>query len=480
MTLKEFDVSIPCCHYFYELTKIPHGSRNEKAISDYVVQFAKDHNLKYKQDEVYNVIIWKDASKGYENAEPLILQAHMDMVNEKIKESDHDFEKDPLDLYEEDGWLHARGTTLGGDDGNGVAYMLAILEDDTLAHPALTCIFTTMEEIGLIGATYLTKEDVSANRMISLDGGGEVCTSTTSAGGINAFLRLPLTWEENTDPTYLVKVRGLTGGHSGGEIHKEKGNANVIGARLLKELQLNNIDVQLVSFQGGQKDNAIPREADILFTSTTDENIIKDSINQTTTAIQQELAFSDKDVTVHFSKVDTAPKKFTKDKSDASINYAFLVPDGMQHKSMAIEGLTQASTNLGVIVTDEDTILFDHLIRSAEDSMAMNLFNKMRTLASIYGMNVEANTSIKGWAYSPESEMREIYRKVLKNHNQELIEQATHGGLECGVLKGLNPNLDIITFGPVTEHVHTPEERTNIASFIRSYGLLCEIIQECK
>ncbi|MBR2824703.1 MAG: beta-Ala-His dipeptidase [Solobacterium sp.] len=480
MDLKQFDIRIRPCYYFYEITKIPHGSYNEKAISDYVVQFAKDHHLPYKQDEVFNVIIHKKASPGYENAEPIILQAHMDMVNEKIKESTHDFEKDPLDLYEEDGWLHARNTTLGGDDGNGVAYMLAILEDETLAHPALTCIFTTMEEVGLIGATHLTKDDIDANRMISLDGGGEVRTAITSAGGINAFIRLPLEWETNTNPTYSLQVRGLSGGHSGGEIHKEKGNANVIGARLLKELQFNGIDVQLVSFTGGQKDNAIPRECDILFTSSSNTNDIEKSIHETTKAIQQELLFSDQEVYTIFDTVECAPKKLTNEKTMAVINYAFLVPNGLQHKSMAIEGLTQASTNLGVITMDEDSIVFDHLIRSAEDTMAKDIFNKLRTIAEIYHMEVESNDSIKGWAYSAESKMREIFKKVLQTHNRELQEEATHGGLECGVLKGLNPNLDIITFGPITEHVHTPDERTNITSFINSYGLLCEILENCK
>ena len=225
----QFDLSKRYCYYFNEICKIPHGSRNEKAISDFIVNFAKEHHLEYKQDDVYNVIIEKKASSGYEDSEPIILQAHIDMVNEKNKTSNHDFDKDPLDLYvDEDGWLHAKGTTLGADDGKGVAYMLAILEDDSLSHPALQCFFTSMEEIGLLGAVNLKAQDIKANKMINLDGGGEFVTTTSSAGGANVFVTKEIHFEENTDATYRLEVRGLLGGHSGTLIHTEKGNANIM------------------------------------------------------------------------------------------------------------------------------------------------------------------------------------------------------------------------------------------------------------
>lgn len=236
----EFDLSKRHCYYFNEITKIPHGSRNEKALSDYIVSFAKAHGYACRQDEVFNVLVDKPASPGYENCAPVILQAHIDMVNEKNKDSGHDFDKDPLDLYvDEEGWLHARGTTLGADDGSGAAYMLAILDDPDLKHPPIQCIFTTMEEIGLIGASSLKAEDFHGKKLINLDSGGEVETTVSSAGGARAQIICRLQKEANDLPAYTFGIRGLLGGHSGGLIHLERGNSNILAARILKEMKLN-------------------------------------------------------------------------------------------------------------------------------------------------------------------------------------------------------------------------------------------------
>lgn len=474
----EFDLSKRHCFYFNEIAKIPHGSKNEKAISDYVVNFAKEHNLKYKQDAVYNVIIDKEASQGYENAEPLILQAHMDMVPEKNRDSDHDFLKDPLDLYVEDGLLKARGTTLGADDGTGVAYMLAILEDDSLPHPALECIFTTMEEIGLLGASELKPEDVHANRMVSLDGGPEGCTLLSSAGGATVYSRRKITWVENSNPAYCVMVKGLTGGHSGGEIHKEKGNANKLVARLVKEAQLAGVDVQLVKYNGGLKDNAIPREADIVFTSTTPVEEIRTALEKTAGDIKTELEFSDAGFQMEFTET-SADKKISLEDSQKILDYAYLIPDGFKHRSMVIEGLTVTSLNLGVVVTDEEMITFSSMLRSALDSGTQNLINEINVLAGIQGMEVEATAIYPGWNYSETSAMRDIYSKVMKDRGQELKVEAAHGGCECGIFKGLNPNIDIISFGPIARYIHTPDEELDLGSFDRAYDILCAIVKEC-
>ena len=215
--MTEFDLSRPQNFWFNEIAKIPHPSYHEKKISDFIVQFAKDRGLNWKQDHVWNVIVEKPASPGYEEAAPLILQAHIDMVPAKADGVVHDFENDPLDLYvDEEGWLHARGTTLGGDDGHGVAYMLAILDDDTLPHPPLQCFFTTMEEVGLKGSMELKPEDVKADRMINLDGGGETSTGVSAAGGCTVYIHKDIEWVDNEKPTYNLNIDGLTGGHSGG------------------------------------------------------------------------------------------------------------------------------------------------------------------------------------------------------------------------------------------------------------------------
>ena len=477
----EFDLNKRYFYYFNEICKIPHGSRNEKALSDYIVNFAKEHHLDYKQDDVYNVIIEKPASKGYEKSEPIILQAHIDMVNEKNKTSNHDFEKDPLDLYvDEDGWLHARGTTLGADDGKGVAYMLAILEDNTLEHPFLQCYFTTMEEIGLIGAVNLKKEDIKADKLINLDGGGEFVTTTSSSGGANVFVTKEVNFVPNEDPTYQLEIRGLLGGHSGTLIHTEKGNANTIAIRILKEAEIHDCNITLVSFNGGLKDNAIPREADVVFTSTTPFDELEKVICTSIEGIYKELEFSDSGFKANLVKVETASKKFAQDDSECCLNYAYLAPNGFQHKSMAIEGLTQSSTNLGVITTSEHSVSFDHLIRSCIDASTFDLLYKMETLAKLFGMTVEKNTNIKAWSFEANSPMRELYRKILHDRNLELEEKAVHGGLETGVFKGLNPKMDIITMGAISEGAHTPDEKLDLASFDRTYTILCDFLKESK
>lgn len=475
-----FDLSKRYCYFFNEIAKIPHGSHNEKAVSDFVVKFAKENNLAYKQDAVYNVIVEKPASIGYEDAAPVILQAHLDMVNEKNKTSDHDFDKDPLKLYvDEEGWLHADGTTLGADDGTGVSYMLAILEDKTLAHPALQCFFTTMEEVGFLGAVELKPEDVKADKMINLDGGGEYSTVVSSAGGANVFVRKTVAFVPNEDPTYRLEIRGLLGGHSGGLIHTERGNSNVIATRILKEAEFGGAEVSLVSFNGGLKDNAIPREADVVFTSSTDYETLNKLIETSIEGIKAELEFSDNGFIASLVKVETTHEKFAKEDSEACLNYAFLTPNGFQHKSMAIEGLTQASTNLGVVTTEGNVVLFDHLIRSCIDASTNDIMNKMLLLAKLFNMDTEANTNIKSWAFEAKSEMRELYRKVLKDRGYDLEEKAVHGGLETGVFKKLNPKMDIITMGPIAEGAHTPDEKLNLSSFDSAYKMLCDFLSQC-
>ncbi|MBE6121352.1 MAG: aminoacyl-histidine dipeptidase [Erysipelotrichaceae bacterium] len=477
----EFDLNKRHCFWFNELAMIPRGSGNEKAASDFIVKFAQDHGLAYKQDHVWNVIVDKPASPGYENAEPLIMQAHLDVVCEKNKDVEHDFTKDPLDLYvDEEGWLHARGTTLGCDDGFGVSYMLSILEDDTLPHPPLSCMFTTMEEIGLLGARELKKEDIHGKRLINLDSGGETKTSVSSAGGCTSIVSRALEFEENSDPAYFLGIRGLLGGHSGGLIHTERGNSNTLAARVLKELQLAGLDVRLVSFNGGLKFNAIPREADVIFTSASAPDALEAQIRKTEKNIQSELEFSDAGFKVLFEAHEAAAKKLTKTVSDEVLNFLFLMINGFRHRSMAIEGLTAASLNMGTVTTTEDKIVIEDLMRSALDSHMDEMIDQIRVLADLLHMDTEFKDRFPGWAYARESPLREIARQVEKAHGNELQENASHGGLECSIFKGLVPELDIITFGPIASGAHTPDEKLDLASFDRTFEMLKEIVSACR
>lgn len=474
----EFDLNKRHCYWFNEITKIPHGSRNEKAISDFVVAFAKEHGFAYHQDAVWNVTVDKPASKGYEDARPLLLQAHMDMVAEKTSDSDHDFLKDPLKLYVKDGILHATDTTLGADDGTGVAYMLAILEDETLEHPALECVFTTMEEIGLLGAQELTPEDVHADRMISLDGGGEVATGANAAGGCDVSIDFTMRMEDNDEDTYELFVHGLTGGHSGGQIHMEKGNADIIAARVVEEMKNNGIIIHFVSLEGGSKDNAITREAKLIFTTAASKEKMDTSLSKSFGAIHEELLDGDPDLIIDLKKIEKAEKHADEISTYHLFDMIYVMPNGFQHRSLKKE-MTMTSLNLGIAETNGDQVHLQTLLRSSIDSAVDDLIGKITLLGKLFDADVSTEARYPGWNYTEVSPLRDKYAEVLKEDGKELKVFVGHGGNECGVFKGLNPKLDIITFGPVARYIHTPNEELDLASFDRSFEYLKAIIRKC-
>ena len=477
----EFDLNKKYCYYFKQISDIPRGSRNEKAISDYVVDFAKTHGYEYLQDDVYNVIVYKPASAGYENSTPVILQAHMDMVCEKNKDVEHDFEKDPLDLYvDEEGWLRAKGTTLGADDGQGVAYMLAILDDQNLKHPALECAFTVMEEIGLFGAIALKKEYFKAKRYINLDAGGENQTSVTSSGGARSLIYKDLTFEDNDKPAYRIEIRGLKGGHSAGCIHLERGNAILLAARVGQELNERFKDLQISDFNGGMKFNAIPREADLSFVSDGDPEELFKAAQEVFEAIYEELKYSDEGFNGRIVSIEKPQKVITLKQSEEIFSMLYVMPNGLQHRSMAIEGLTVASLNARVAYIENDRFYINDLIRSAAPSHGDIMIRQMQILCPKFNFSFEVHDRYYGWDYAKESELREILRDVLKEKGIEMEERSTHGGLECGVFKGLIPDLDIITYGPISSGAHTPEEKLDLASFDRAYVNLVTVLERCK
>lgn len=466
----------PYHRFFEEMSRIPHGSYNEKEYSDYLVEFAKSRGLQYKQYEIGNVIIYKAASLGYEDHPTVVLQAHMDMVCEKVPQSDHDFEKDPLQLYIEDGWLHAKGTTLGADDGTGVAYILSILDDDTLAHPALECVFTVQEEVGLFGAFALEPEDLKGRRYISLDdGGGGKKTITTSAGGLCWSGTLPLQKTETLQKGFRLTVGGLQGGHSGECINQEKGNSIKICTRILKMLE-NQGELILSAINGGSKDNAIPRDCVAEFVSELNEAAVKAECEKLVHKIQQELAYSDNELTV---KVEEAEIRtlFSAGDSARLLNFLLVCPTGMRHRSMNLEGLTVASENLAVIITDENQVIVTVSLRSAYESYLDEMASELNTLAALCEMRAEESARYPAWAYEEGSKMREIMKEaVKKSMGIELEMLAVHGGLECGVFKQKWPDMDMVTMGPVGLDVHSPNERLDLQSFDECYKLLKEFL----
>lgn len=476
----EFDLSKSHCAYFNTIASIPHGSLNEKALSNYLVEFAKKQGLKYLQDELFNVIIYKP-SQNHTSDEALIIQAHIDMVCEKNKGTVHNFETDGLKLEVNDGWLSAKGTTLGADDGHGVAYMLAILADNKLSHPPLECVFTTQEEIGLIGAMNLRKEDLSANRMISLDGGGETSTLLCSAGGARVTLTRAIKTKLNTNATYELNILGLLGGHSGGEIHKEKGNANKLLMRVLMELKLKGITVDLAYLNGGLKDNAIPREATAKFCSSQKLATIAEELRKIEKDLKVELEFSDPNIQLQLVEIEQVNSCYTTELSDAVIQALYLTPNGFQARSMAIEGLTMTSLNFGILEEVNQTIVAHISLRSALESATDHLIRQLATLANLFGFEYTVSARYPGWNYEAKSEMRDILDEVIQELYQKPLElKAAHGGCECGIFKALNPKMDIVSMGPMTEFIHTPDEKMNLASFDREYKVLTTYISKMK
>ncbi len=463
-------------HFFEEMTRIPHGSFHEKAYSDYLVAFAKDRDLKWVQDDMHNVIIYAPAAKGYEDHETLILQAHMDMVCEKDKDVDFDFGHDALNLYIEDGWLKAKGTTLGADDGCGVAYMLAIL-DGEYPHPPLECVFTVQEEVGLCGALGLDGSKIHGKRLINLDGGGEISTCTTSAGGANVIAERTLERQPVKHPVYCLRVGGLSGGHSGEKIHEEKGNANKLAARILTAVTKVST-ITLASVEGGMKDNAIPREASAIFSCELSLSALQEIVNKVEQGIKKELEFSDSGIEISLSE-SSAETVMSPCDTLAYPNFMTLLPHGVHHRSMSIEGLTTASMNAAVVTCDQDTVMINCSVRGALESYIDTIAEEIELLADTFGFKHHRDARYPAWSYDANSPMREILQRVFKTmYDQELELIAVHGGLECGVFKAMNADMDIVTMGPISESVHTPEERLELISFDRTFKLLCAYLKE--
>lgn len=475
----KFDVNIRHHYWFSEISKIPRASYNEKQISDFVCQFAREHNLVYRQDNFWNVFVFKPASKGAENASPLIMQAHMDMVPARKEGSSHDFEKDPIELVEKDGWLHAKDTTLGADDGLGVAWMLTILEDDTISHPPLECIFSVQEEVGLGGALHMKAEDIQADRMISLDSMDHNVADLCCAGGCYVNATAKMNPAKNDDPTYHMHIGGLTGGHSGTDIHMEKGNANTIAARILVEAIADDIDIRIVSMNCSAKSNVIPSETDVVFVSASDEDDIQNSIKRSTENIRNELSSSDPDLSCSVTSATAEPQCFDSSSTTDLLRFIYISPNGFQHKSMEIEGLTVTSLNLGTITTENNVIRMQWLVRSMYNSAVKDLADKIQICGKMCGISVTNSEFFPGWEYAEVSPIRDKFEKALIKHGDKLHKVAAHGGLEVGVFSTLHPGLDITTVGAVCRNYHTVDEKMDIESFNFGFEILKDILEQC-
>ena len=468
-------------HFFEDISAIPRGSANEKAISDYLVAFAEERNLWYHRDALFNVIIKKPASAGAKEKPAVMLQGHTDMVCEKLAGVAHDFTTDPLDLIIKDGVLSANGTTLGGDNGAAVACMLAILDDDTLTHPALECVFTTQEEIGLNGAEALDKSLLSARTMINLDSEDEGVATVSCAGGLRFGLTRPITRSKKEGMLLHLEATGLLGGHSGTDINKEHQNANLLMARMINHL-FHNTDALLVDFNGGTKDNAIPRETSAtLFYS--DEVAAKNAENLAlalSADFSSEICPYEPAFQFLVSTENGTADVISAEDGKAFITAMCLAPNGVQFRNMNLDGFTVTSLNLGIAATDETSASLVFAPRSSVATLMSALKEKLCLLAETFGFEVSMHGEYPGWSFAEVSPIRDVFVQSYKElFHDDLKIEAIHAGLECGLFSDAIPGLDAIAVGPTIRGCHTPDEHLPLDSFERFYELLTDVLKKC-
>lgn len=469
--------------WFTEMNQIPRCSGNEQAVSDWLVGFARERGLEVIQDEAHNVIIKKPGTPGYEQAPTVVLQGHMDMVCEKEAACPHDFTKDPIAFLIDGDSAHADGTTLGADNGIGVAYGLAILDADDVAHPPIELLVTASEETGMNGASALDAGTLSGRRLINIDAEEEGKLLVSCAGGINVTLRLPIEWEDVPDSRKAVRllIGGLQGGHSGLEIDKQRGSANKIMGRVLLDLE-RDLDLRLYALSGGSKHNAIPREAQAgLAIRPEEETALQDKIGQWTAVLKNELGGVDADVRLSLEAADEAPQRvFSAKTARSAVRILCLTPSGVINMSTAIPGLVQTSNNVGVVLTHEDEITFQNAIRSSVRSHKAEVAAQMGLIAEVTGADVMYSSEYPEWQYNPASELREVFVRSYKEMvGLEPEISAIHAGLECGLFsEKFNGEIDLIALGPNLYDVHTPKEHLSISSVERTYDYLKKVLGE--
>ena len=455
--------------YFEELCGIPHGSGNTKAISEYCMAFARRHGLDAEQDAYNNVLIRKPGSAGYENHPPVILQGHLDMVCEKEPECTIDFARDGLELFVEGDWIGARGATLGGDDGIAVAMGLAILEDDTLAHPPLEVLFTTDEETGMDGAVGLDASRLKGRTLINADSEEEGVLTVGCAGGARAELRIPVTREPVSAPCYTVTVDGLIGGHSGAEIHKGRLNSNIVMGRFLQSLPEG---FRLVKLVGGLKDNAIPRQTVCVLAG-------EDPTAAAAAFTAANRIPADPELTVTVAPAPAAATAVTAADSRRVAAFLTTVKNGVQAMSRHIDGLVETSLNLGVLELEETALRATFSVRSSVGASKTALLADLEQTAAAFGGTYSSHGHYPAWEYREVSPLRDVMVAVYeKLTGQKPVVKAIHAGLECGLFSEKLPGLDAVSFGPRMRDIHTTRERLCISSTGRTYAYLCRVLEK--
>ena len=465
--------------YFEEISAIPRPSGQEGQIADYLVRFAKEKGLWHYRDKIHNVIIKKPGSPGCENLPAVMLQGHTDMVCEKNAGVSHDFFKEGIKLSAGNGKLWAKGTTLGADNGVAVALMLTILEDDNFPHPPLECVFTVQEETGLTGALEIDGTQLSARTMINLDSEEEGVATVSCAGGMRITLSRKVSYQTSSLPGLQISLRGLKGGHSGMDIALSRGNANKLMGRILY-LLYQEIPFGLCEVNGGNKDNAIPRESDafLAFSNEGDRDRTILLLQKTAEELFREYGGTDPDFRVE--ALPFRPKRVMDvSSSESLIRLLYLAPDGVRKWSPESGGFTVSSLNMGVVHTGEEGVSIVFSPRSSVASLQRDTREYLLLLAELLGFGVEVRSEYPGWRYQPQSTIRDICKKCYGElTGKELRCEAIHAGLECGIFSEKLPGLDAIAIGPEIVGCHTPEETLSLESLSLTYRLVREMLQK--
>ena len=461
--------------HFKQILKIPHCSGNEKALGDYIISEAERLNLEWERDKVGNVVVRKKATAGHENAEGVILQGHLDMVCEKNSDVVHDFSKDEIQTEMKGEWIQAKGTTLGSDNGIGVAASLAAMEDDTLTHGPLEFLFTVDEETGLTGATKIESGFLKGKKLLNLDSEDEGEFTIGCAGGADSEISLSLKRNKgsNGEP-FQLKLFGFRGGHSGIDINQGRGNAVQLLARMLWHA-MKEFSFELARMEGGNKRNAIAREATAdLFIDPAKEQDLSSFFQKAFEEIKSEYQAVEKEGNFSFEKSEGDMQvPLTAESQEALVNLLFTLPHGVIAMHPEIEGLVETSTNLAIIRTHPDHAEIICSSRSSDASALADTRNTIATLSKQAGADINQPDGYPGWMPNLQSPLlktlKEVYQKVFQKEPEVA---AIHAGLECGIIGEKYSGMDMISFGPTIEHPHSPEERVHVESVEKFWAFL--------
>ena len=466
--------------HFAKICSIPHPSKHEEALANHIVDWAKEKKLHVERDAVGNILIRKPATAGMENRKSVVLQAHLDMVPQKNNDTEHDFEKDPIQAYVDGQWVKARGTTLGADNGIGMASALAVLSDDSLSHGPIEVLLTMTEETGMDGAFGLQPNWLQSEILINTDSETEGEIYMGCAGGVDCKTNLPLSREDIPAGHQLFKLslKGLKGGHSGGDIHLGLGNANKLMSRFLFA-NAESLGLRLLSFNGGTLRNAIPREATVVL-SLPAGNVdrLKQAISDYLSVIKHELSAVEKNLALVVEPTECGLKALTADSQSRLIGLLNASPNGVIRMSDSVKGVVETSLNLGVVTTAQDQAQVIYLIRSLIDSGKEYVADMLISLGQLAGAQTSAKGGYPGWQPDPESPImslvRDSYKKLFDTTPNIMV---IHAGLECGLFKRPYPDMDMVSIGPTITGPHSPDEQVHIPSVARYWQLLTQLLK---